>query len=221
MKNIEQIVAENANLVYSIVNKFKSFYDVDDLKQVGMMGLVKAFKHYDNSYDTKFSTFAYTYILGEILKYIREDKSIRVNKNLIKISRSIDKAKEALTHKLMRSPTTSELCSFLEIPESLFYEAETSKDFVKSLDFALNEETDDKDLSLYDSIGVVEKNTLPEIQDLRNELSNLQDNDKKLLYDRYFLDKTQTEISKELGMSQVQVSRYETKVLLKLKKVLQ
>lgn len=214
---MDQVVTDYAKLVYSLVAKFKNYYDVEDLKQVGMMGLIKAFQHYDDSYDTKFSSFAYTYIKGEILKYIREDKSIKVNKELTRLAHHIDWAREVLSQRLMHTPTDAELCSFLEIDYETFREAENSKEFVRSLDYAVNEDSDDKNLSLYDSIGIDEISYRPEIQDLRTEVSNLDQDERKLLYERYYLDKTQQETSESLGLSQVGVSRKESKVLAKLK----
>ena len=214
---MDQVVTDYAKLVYSLVAKFKNYYDVEDLKQVGMMGLIKASQHYDDSYDTKFSSFAYTYIKGEILKFIREDKSIKVNKELTRLAHHIDRAREVLSQRLMHTPTDAELCSFLEIDYETFREAENSKEFVRSLDYAVNEDSDDKNLSLYDSIGIDEISYRPEIQDLRTEVSNLDQDERKLLYERYYLDKTQQETSESLGLSQVGVSRKESKVLAKLK----
>ena len=213
----EQVVVDYEKLVYSFVARFKKYYDAEDLTQVGMLGLIKAFQHYDNSYDTKFSSFAYTYIKGEILKYIREDKCIKVNKELTKLAHHIDQAREKLSQRLMRTPTDDELCSFLEIDYETFVEAQNSKEFVRSLDYAINEDSDDKNLSLYDSIGIDEISFRPEIQDLRREFLNLDDEEQKLLYERYYLDKTQRETSEALGLTQVGVSRKESKVLEKLK----
>lgn len=213
----EQVVVDYAKLVYSLVSKFKKYYDEEDLKQVGMLGLIKAFQHYDDNYDTKFSSFAYTYIKGEILKYIREDKSIKINKELSRLSYRIDQAREMLSQRLMHTPSDSELCSFLEIDYETFVEAEHSKEFVRSLDYAINEDSDDKNLSLYDSIGMDEIAYRPEIQDLRTEISNLNAEERNILHQRYYLDKTQQETSQSLGLSQVGVSRKESKVLAKLK----
>ena len=118
----------------------------------------------------------------------------------------------------MHTPTDAELCSFLEIDYETFREAENSKEFVRSLDYAVNEDSDDKNLSLYDSIGIDEISYRPEIQDLRTEVSNLDQDERKLLYERYYLDKTQQETSESLGLSQVGVSRKESKVLAQTKK---
>ena len=140
-----------------------------------------------------------------------------MNKELTRLAHHIDRAREVLSQRLMHTPTDAELCSFLEIDYETFREAENSKEFVRSLDYAVNEDSDDKNLSLYDSIGIDEISYRPEIQDLRTEVSNLDQDERKLLYERYYLDKTQQETSESLGLSQVGVSRKESKVLAKLK----
>ena len=107
------------------------------------------------------------------------------------------------------------LSLFLEIPEDVLVEAEQSKIFVQSLDQALMED-EEKDLTLYDAIPFEEKGYDSDIQDLRRELERLPEEERRLIEERYFQDKTQSEASKELGMSQVQVSRCEAKILTKL-----
>lgn len=202
-------------LIYSIIKKFIYHYDFDDLKQVGMIGLIKAYKNYDNNQETKFSTYAYTYIMGEVLKYIREDKNIKISKDIIKLNKSIEKAKEILSQKLMREPSVTELSLFLEIEEELIEEAIKSQELIRSLDYVLND--DGKELNMYDTINYEEKGYKSEILDLKEEINKLENNEKELIKYRYFEDKTQDETSKILGISQVKVSRNETKILQKLK----
>lgn len=216
MTDINTVVDQNRRLIYSIISKFRHYYDMEDLYQVGMMGLLKAYQNYDESYDNKFSTYAHTYIWGEVLKYIREDKNIKVSKEMLKLSRSIDHAREVLAQRLMRIPTIQELSLFLEIEEQQIIEADQSKEFVRSLDMALNDDDDGKELNLYDSVPFEEKGYDPMILDLHQELSKLPENEKKLIQYRYFDDKTQSETSELLGMNQVQVSRNEAKILMKL-----
>ncbi|MEG1494911.1 MAG: sigma-70 family RNA polymerase sigma factor [Bacilli bacterium] len=213
----DTIVQENERLVYSIISKFRRYYDVDDLYQVGMLGLFKAYQKFDSSFDTKFSTYAHTYIWGEVLKFVREDKSIKINKETMKIAKVVDKTREFLTQKLMRTPTITEISLFLEIDEKIVLDAELSKEFIRSLDFILNEENDGKDLNLYDHLAVTEKKYNSNVQDLYTELDKLEEKDRRLIKYRYFEDYTQSEASQELGMSQVQVSRTEAKILTKLK----
>ena len=202
-------------LVYSIIKKYNYFGDLEDLYQVGMVGLLKACENYKSSFDTKFSTYAHTYILGEVLRYIRDNKSLKVSRDLIRLSSRIEKAREVLSQRLMRDVSNSEIAMFLEVDEKLIDEAVISSNLVKSLDYEVND--DGKELNLYDSVGYLEKGYNEEIMDLKDSLDSLTEDERKLIRYRYFEDRTQSDISSELGMSQVQVSRKETKILKKLR----
>ena len=210
------LVKDYDKLIYSIINKYSFFGDIDDLYQVGMMGLLKACENYDGSFNTKFSTYAHTYILGEVLKYIRDNKVVRINRDLIRLSSRVEKVREMLNQKLMREVTNSEVANFLGIDEKLVDEAVVSSNFVKSLDYELNDEG--RELNLYDSIKYEEKGFDGELIDLRDSIESLNEEEKKIIQYRYFDDRTQSDVSLELGMSQVQVSRKESKILQKLKK---
>lgn len=194
---------EYDGLIYSIINKYKK-YDKDDLYQVAMIGLIDALKHYDDRYDTKFSSFAYYYIVGEVNKYIRENSSLKVSRDLIELKKKVLKAKEVISQKLGREATNLEVSLYLEVDENLVDEALISTDSVASLEDSY------LDPMSYD-------NTSAEILDLRNELEKLPEKEKQLIYARYFEELTQRETSNILGISQVQVSREENKILNKLK----
>lgn len=194
---------EYDGLIYSIISKYPKKYDREDLYQVSMLGLIDALKHYDNNYNTKFSTFAYYYIVGEINKYIRENSSLKVSKNLVDLKNKILKSKEVISQKLGREATNLEVSLYLEIDENLVNEA-LSYDDVTSIDDSQIE------ISSYD-------NTSAEILDLKNELDELSEKEKELIYSRYYEGLTQSETSKLLGISQVRVSREESKILKKLK----
>ena len=206
-------IIENENLVYSIINKCGGYYDVEDLYQVGMMGLINASKNYRKDTGVKFSTYAYTYVLGEVTKYMRDNRDIKVSRDVIKLKQSISKAKDHLRQKLQREPTNLELSLILEIDEEKISEIESVCADVKSLDYSYS----DEDMNLYQSIKVEDKEINPNILDLRESIKNLNDEEKKLIYSRYYCDLTQSETSREMGISQVQVSRKEAKILQKLK----
>ena len=190
-------------LIYSIIGKFPKRYDREDLFQVGMIGLMDAYRHYDSSFDTKFSTFAYYYILGEVHKYIRNSSSLKVSDDLIKLNKRIIKARELMTQKLGRVPSNVEISLYLDISEEMVDQAILATSDVEGLDELYN-------------IGVFDQNS-PEFMDLREEIGKLSDEEKKLIYARYFHGLTQNEVSSILGMSQVQVSRNESKILQKLR----
>ena len=209
-------ILEYEKLVYSIASKY--YYnnnDLEDLYQVGMMALQKASEKYNSDYNSQFSTFAYLYIKGEILKYLKENRLIKINKDMIKLNKLINKSKEVLQQKFLREATLDEIAQFLEIPQEKVIECIQSMEYVRSLDYELNEEG--KEMNLYDSVSYEEKGYNEDIIDLRNEIEKLDSRDKKLIKLRYYEDKSQQETSKVLGMTQVQVSRSETKILTKLR----
>ena len=208
-------VVEYRKLIYSIARKYSyNENDLEDLYQVGNIGLFHALENYKSDCGTKFSTYAHFYIKGEILKYIRENKLIKVNNDLDKLSRSISKVRERLIQVNEKEPTLEEIAEFLEIPIESVYDAINSNMSIKSLDYELN---DDKDNNLYDYEAYIEKGYNEEILDLREELDRLPEEEKELIINRYFLDRSQKETSGELGISQVQVSRKESKILSKIR----
>jgi len=209
-------ILEYQRLVYSIIKKF-SGYDMEDLMQVGNVGLAKAYKNYKEGFNTKFSTYAYTYILGEVLTYIRESRSFKISKEYGKLYKKINEAKELLSQKLMREVSNFEVACFLEIDEALVDEVILANSQIKSLDASINEFDEDKEINLYDFAKYQEKGYEADNLDLFMELEGLQEEEKTLIYDRYFNDLTQSEVSKKLSMSQVQVSRNEAKILKKLR----
>jgi RNA polymerase sporulation-specific sigma factor len=190
-------------LIYSIISKYTKRFDRDDLFQVGMIGLIDAYKHYDKSRDVKFSSYAYYYIVGEVNKYIRESNSVKVSRDLIELKKSILKAKEVLSQKLGREATTLELSLFLEVDENMIDAAIISTDDVCNIDDVFN-------ISTYDD-------TSAEVLDLRSEISKLDKNEQQIILARYYEELTQSEVSNRLGISQVQVSRNEAKILQKLR----
>lgn len=208
---MEQLL-EYENLVYSIINKYSGF-DKDDLYQVGIMGLVQAYKNYKSSFNVKFSSYAYYYILGEVTKYIRENKSIRVSKDILKLKSLIDKTKSLMMQRLGREPTISEVSLYLEIDEEKVSDVLCSVCDVKSLDYVYDEDGNE----MYASLGVYDNNMDLDFINLRDVVDGLSDDEKELIISRYFDDMTQCEVSEKLGISQVQVSRKENKILEKLK----
>lgn len=203
---------EYEHLVFSIISKYGSYFDRDDLYQVGMIGLIDAYKHFDDSLGVKFSSYAYYYIVGEVTKFVRENRSVRVSKDIIKLNSSIEKCKDMMRQRLGREPTDTEISLFLEIDEERIGEVSSLMQEVKSLDFCY-----DEDVSLYNSVMRFDNGTKDSILDLKEAIRNLGDEDKALIDARYYQDMTQSEASKVLGMSQVQVSRREGKILEKLK----
>lgn len=213
MKNITDLILENEGLIYKIINKYRNYFETEDLYQVAVIGLIKAYKNYKNEYNTKFTSYAYPYILGEVIKYINEFRSIKVNKNIKLLYSKILKAKEILTQKLMKEPTTYELSLFLEMDEAVISEVILANMTVDSLDKIIME--DDKNFELYDKVGYYDNSV--ENYPLTIELAKLTKEERQIIRARYYENMTQKEVGEALGMYQVEVSRKEKKILQKLK----
>ena len=212
---LEQIIITNQNLIYSITHYFEGYNNKDDLFQVGALGLIKAYKKYDPNLGVKFTTYAYSYILGEMRKYVREDKGIKISRDITKLNLKIEKASILLAQKLMREPSIQEISDFLEIPSELISESLQATNVIQSIDEPIN--VSGKEMTLHDTISDNSKIDINTLIALKQELEHLTPFERDLIENRYLKDLTQTETADILGMSQVQVSRKETKVLTKLR----
>lgn len=213
MEEITNLIMNNERLIYSIANYFKNYNSKEDLYQAGCLGLITAYKKYDPSMNCKFTTYAYPYILGEMRKLVREDKGLKISREITKLNLKIEKAYVLLSQKLMKEPSIEEIAHFLEIPEFYVSEAILSLNKIKSIDEPVNGEG--REFTLQDVIGKSEN--IDELIMLKELLQGLNNEEKAIIDNRYMNDYTQSETSKLIGMSQVQVSRKEKKVLQKLK----
>ena len=204
-------------LVSKIASKYSSYSSFEDLKQVGMIGLLKAVDNYKENNNTKFSTYAYMWIKGEILEYLRNDKNIKVSRELITLSREVDICTDILRQKFNREPSISEIAFCLEKDEASIVDAIISREFVLSSDYAINDDEEGKNVNLYDTVPYYEIGYEADILDLHFALEQLPEEERKIINLRYFEDKTQSEVSRELGTNQVSVSRSESKILQKLR----
>ncbi len=204
---VKDLVLENKNLIYSIARKFQG--DIEDLFQVGCIGLLKAYDNYKEDVGVKFTTYAYKYILGEIYQYVLRNKNIKLTPEMVKLNSAILEADEFLTQKFKRKPSYSEIADFLEIPIYKLSEVLNTME-VLSLDDERN------DNCLYDCVGKEDVNNIDLIM-LKDAISKLDTDERDLILKRYFYNMTQSEIAKENGVNQVKVSREEGKVLSKLR----
>jgi len=212
MSDLTTLIYDNESLIYSVVNRYARYFDKEDLYQVAVLGLINAYKNYKRDKETKFSSYAYFYITGEIKKYLRESNTLKISKDLIKLNELIEKTSTYLCQKLNREPSIEELARFLELDEKTITDAINSKVFVESLD-----EVDFNDNSLYNKVSSYEKNYDSEILDLRIALENLTPDDYKLINERYINERSQMETSKILDMTQSMVSRKEKEILTRLR----
>ena len=213
MDEITNLIINNERLIYSIANYFKNYNSKEDLYQAGCLGLITAYKKYNPNMNCKFTTYAYPYILGEMRKLVREDKGLKISREITKLNLKIEKAYVLLTQKLMKEPSIEEIARFLEIPEFYVSEAILSLNKIKSIDEPVTD--GGRDFTLQDVIGKSEN--IDELIMLKELLQGLNSEEKAIIDNRYMKDYTQSETSKLVGMSQVQVSRKEQKVLQKLK----
>ena len=213
MDDITNLIIDNERLIYSIAKNFKNYNSIEDLYQAGCLGIVTAYKKYNPNLNCKFTTYAYPFILGEMRKLVREDKSLKISREISKLNLKIEKAYILLSQKLMKEPSISEIANFLEIPEYYISEAILSSNKIKSIDEPIS--TEGKDLTLQDIIGKSEN--IDDLIMLKESLKSLNNEEKVLIENRYINDYTQNETSKMIGISEVQVSRKEQKILNKLK----
>lgn len=208
-----KLIKENAKLIYKIASKYSKYYDIEDLFQEGVKGLDKARKNYDPNSNTKFSTYAFKYILGEIVSYVKNDRNIKVGNETMKLYQAYEKAQEYLTNKLNRYPTLEETCNFMGVNSTLVVDAIRKCEFTTSLESSLSKD----DFTLEQVTGVDKTDQIDTLLDLKAELENLSEEERRIIELRYFGDYTQSEIANYLNMSQVQVSRSEQKILKKIK----
>ena len=210
---MEELILENKNLIYSITRYFEKYSNKEDLFQAGCIGMIMAYKNYDANMNVKFTTYAYPYILGEMKKLVSNDKNMKVSRNIQLLNLKIEKTRIILSQKLMREPTNDELADFLELPIDLIEEAINSVRPIYTIDEPLNAEG--KEITLQDTIGKADN--IDDLLVLKEALTNLTPFERKLITKRYMNDLTQQQTANELGMTQVQVSRGEQKILTKLK----
>ena len=218
----EELIVRNMGLVHSVVKRFMGRgYDVEDLTQIGSIGLIKAAEKFDTSYDVKFSTYAVPMIIGEIKRYLRDDGMIKVGRGLKETAIKAMSVKERLTAAKGNEPTIAEIADEIGISASDLAVALESQvrpqSIYASTDDGISEINPliDKIESKQDEIGDMVNKVA-----LRQMIGELKDRDKKIVYMRYFQMKTQAQTAEMLGISQVQVSRLEKKILSDMRKKL-
>lgn len=209
------IVEENMGLIWSVVKKFTGRgYEPEDLFQVGAIGLIKCIKKFDLSYNVKFSTYAVPMIIGEIKRFLRDDGMIKVSRPLKEIAIKAKYMKEEILQKTGRQPTINELAEALKVDvEDLIMAIEAGKE-VESL-YSTIYQGDGSPIYLIDKLDQNPGNdgNMVDIIALKELISKLKPKERQIIMLRYFQEKTQTEIAMEVGVSQVQVSRIEKKIL--------
>lgn len=219
MNKYEEVINSTSKMIYMIINKYFRGYDKEDLYQVGVLGVIKAYDNYKKDHNTKFSTYAYTYIYGEIYTYTNSLKGLKLARENYSLYKKINEAKNILSQRLMKEPTIYELSSFLELDYKLIENIINSMKNIDSLERTIS--SDSKDLSLFDTISDEKDYYNIDYIMLNEEINNLPEPWNQIIKLRYFEDKTQSEVASILGMNQVEISRGEAKVLKKIRETYQ
>ena len=215
----DQVIQSNMGLVYSIVSRYAGRgYDREELSQIGAIGLIKAVDKFDMNFDVKFSTYAVTLINGEIKRFLRDDGMVKVSRSIKENGWKIKRAADQLSQKLNREPSLEELAAATEIPP---------EDIVIALEANAEVESIYKPISFSDGKEVLLEEKLQEKSDWNEQLLNqmlieqlmvlLDDRERDLIRMRYYENHPQREVAEKMGISQVQVSRMEKKILHRLR----
>ena len=216
-KAYEIILEKNKGLIWNIVNKFNNRNtDKDDLFQLGSIGLIKCIKNFDLTYDVKFSTYAVPMIYGEIRRFLRDDGIIKVSRTLKEISTKANRERENYIKNYNIEPDIKTLAKIVNVSVEELVSALDSSKIVESID---NEDNTENNFSIKDKLpsNINESELIINKIDLNTTMNKLSIEDRKVIQLRYFQDKTQTQVAKIMGISQVQVSRMEKKILEKLR----
>lgn len=216
----DTMVQNNMGLVWSIVHRFSNRgYELEDLFQVGSIGLMKAIDKFDVSFSVKFSTYAVPMITGEIRRFLRDDGMIKVSRSLKEEGAKTKRAREKLQARLGREPTLQELSEETKLPREEIVMALEANGEVESIDKPTNP-SDGKEICLADRLPQEKDSheTLLNHMVLEQLLAELGETERKLIELRYYKEQTQVQVAQEMGISQVQVSRLEKKILLGMRK---
>ena len=217
---MDKLIRDNNGLIWSIVKRFMNRgYEVEDLYQIGCIGFIKSIKRFDTNFEVKLSTYSVPYILGEIKRFIRDDGPIKVSRSIKELNTKINELKRQYLLN-GKEITLEQICKELKIQKEDAIIAMESTNAVESMDATANAENKDgKQMTIFDklSTGKNEEELITNKMVINQLLNELKDRDKEIILLRFFKEKTQTEVANILGISQVQVSRIERKILNEMK----
>lgn len=217
----DELIKGNLKLILSVLKGFSGRVDnMDDLFQVGVIGLIKAIDNFDLNHEVKFSTYAVPMIIGEIKRYLRDNNSLRISRSIKDLAYKALKTKDELTFLNNKEPTTLEIASKLNISEWDVIQALNSlKDTVSMFEPIYNDGGD----VIYLSDQLSNDDELYDLEtkiSLKNALNLIKEKEKYIILQRYMMGRTQTELAEEIGISQAQISRLEKNGLAKIKKLI-
>lgn len=218
-EKMTKLVEENNGLIWSIVKRFKDRgYELEDLYQIGSIGFIKSIKRFDTSFEVKLSTYAVPYILGEIKRFIRDDGSVKVSRSIKELAGKIKDIQSKYLKETGEEINITEIAKQLKIPkEEIAVALDSLKPTISIYDDSYT--NDEGGISFLDTLStnVDEAETLTNKLTIKEIITNLEQREKEIILLRYYKNKTQTEVAKILGISQVQVSRIEKKILNSMK----
>ena len=219
----DKLVNCNLKLVFNLVKRFQNRgYELEDLFQIGCIGLMKAIDKFDLSYDVKFSTYAVPMIVGEIRRFLRDDNPVKVSRSVKETAYKIQQVRELLTARLGREPSVGEVATELGLSREEVVNALEAAQTPTSIYETLHQDDGDPIYLLDQLKGEEDGDTLwLERISIKELLNNLPERDRLIIAWRFFDDKTQSDIAEKLGLSQVQVSRLERQALKKLKDLME
>ncbi len=213
----DTLVNSNIRLVWSVVQRFLNRgYEADDLFQIGCIGLLKAIDKFDLTFEVKFSTYAVPMIIGEIQRFLRDDGTVKVSRSLKELAHKVRRVKDELSKRLGKLPTVVEVAEEMGItPEEVVYAQEANRPPSSIHETVF--ENDGDPITLMDQISDNDDDKWFDKLALKEAMNKLSDRERLIVYLRYFKDQTQSEVAERLGISQVQVSRLEKKILRTMK----
>jgi len=219
---MEKLIKNNQGLIWSIVKRFSGRgYELEDLYQIACIGFIKCIKRFDTNFDVRLSTYAVPYILGEIKRYIQDDGPIKVSRALKELNAKIAVVEKEYFKKTGREISIEELAKEIGVTKEEITMALDSKSPVTSI-YELNNCNDEDGLSVIEKLSTnIDEQSLVTNRIAINQLINgLDSRDKQIIYLRYYKGKTQTEVAKIIGVTQVQISRIEKKLLASMREKL-
>jgi RNA polymerase sporulation-specific sigma factor len=220
MESRNKLIRHNIRLVWSVVQRFLNRgYEAEDLFQIGCIGLLKAIDKFDLNYEVKFSTYAVPMIIGEIQRFLRDDGMVKVSRSLKEMANKIRKTKDELSKRYNRVPTIQEIAKEMGVePEEIVFAQEANRAPASIHETVY--ENDGDPITLMDQIADEPVTTWFDKLTLKDAIHRLSEREKLIVYLRYYKDQTQSEVAERLGISQVQVSRLEKKIIARMREEL-
>ena len=219
---MEKLVNDNQGLIWSIVRRFKDRgYEIEDLYQIGCLGFIKSIKRFDETFEVRLSTYAVPYILGEIKRFIRDDGPVKVSRSIKELGAKVRDVQKEFMYKNGYEIKIEEIAKILKVSKEEIAMALDCFNTVESI-YQTSDNGEDEGQSIIDKLSnnQDEAGTIIDNLTLKTAIDRLDDRSKKIILLRYYKGRTQTQVAKILGITQVQVSRIEKRILSEMKQLI-